>query len=83
MTNGSSPAMRVFNKIAKALFTYLRKKSHHSVVYADDTNLEGKTYDECLQNVTDSIKVLQELDFTIHPNKFCVTPKQYMAFLGY
>lgn len=38
--------MRVFTKITKVPFTHLRKKGHLSVVYVDDTYLEGKTYEE-------------------------------------
>ena len=83
MPNGYDPAMRVFTKISKVPFTYLRKKGHLSVVYVDDSYLQGKTYQECLNNIRDSISILQELGFTIHPTKSSLIPKQNINFLGF
>ena len=83
MPNGYGPAMRIFTKITKIAFTHLRKRGHVSVVYVDDSYLQGKTYEQCLQNITDSINILQELGFTIHPIKSCLTPKQKIIFLGF
>jgi len=37
MPNGYGPAMRVFTKILKVLFSFLRKNRNISVVYVDDT----------------------------------------------
>ena len=44
MPNGYGPAMRVFTKISKVLFGHLRSLGHNSVVYVDDSYLQGKTY---------------------------------------
>ena len=54
MPNGYGPAMRIFTKITKIPFTHLRKKVHVSVAYVDDSYLQGKTYEQCVQNITDS-----------------------------
>ena len=83
MPNGYDPAMRIFTKITKIPFTYLRRKGHLSVVCVDDSYLQGKTYEQCLQNITGSINILQELRFTIHPIKSWLTPKQKITFLGF
>lgn len=75
--------MRIFTKTIKIPFAHLRKKDHVSIVYVDDSYLQGKTYKQCLKNITDSINILQELVFTIHPIKSCFTPKQKITFLGF
>ena len=46
MPNGNVDAMRVFNKILKPSFCWLRKQGFASVVYVDDTLLVGETYQE-------------------------------------
>ena len=47
MPNGYSEAMRVFTKVLKPPFAYLRTQGHLSVVYVDDTYLQGDTYSQC------------------------------------
>ena len=64
-------------------FTHLRKKGHVSVVYVDDSYLHCKTYEQCLQNTTNRINILQKLGFTINPIKSCLKPKQKITFLGF
>lgn len=66
-------AYHIFTKITKIPFTHLSKKDHVSVVYVDDNYLHGKVYKQCLQNITDSINILQESAFKIHPIKSCLT----------
>ena len=83
MPNGYGPAMRVFTKVLKAPFAYLREKNHVSVVYVDDTWLLGSTYEECLDNVMDTIDLLRALGFTIHIEKSMIVPKQEITFLGF
>ena len=83
MPNRYGPALRIFTKITKTPFTHLRKKGHVSLVYVDDSFLQGKTYKQCLRNITDTINILQELGFKIHPIKSCLTPKQKITFLGF
>ena len=48
MPNGYGPAIRIFTKITKIPFTLLRKKGHVSVVYVDDSYLQGKVQEQCL-----------------------------------
>ena len=67
MLNRYGPAMRIFTKITKAPFSVLKMQGHTSVVYVDDSYLQGDTYESCLQNVNDTIIMLRSLGFTIHP----------------
>ena len=81
--NGYKDAMRVFTKILKPPFAKLRSEGHLSVVYVDDTYLQGDSFNECKMNVQATIKLLQELVFTIHPEKSILKPTQSITFLGF
>ena len=65
MSNGYDPAMCIFTKITKIQFTHFRKKHHVSAVCVDDSYLQGKIYEQCLQNITDNSNIQQELGFAI------------------
>ena len=83
MSNGYGPAMRIFTKI-KIPFGHLRSKGHISVVYVDNSYLQGDTYQSCLANIVDTIKLLRELSFVVHSDKKSVlTPCQTIVFLGF
>jgi len=82
MPNGYGPAMRVFTKILKVLFSFLRKNRNISVVYVDDTYLQGQSFYECERNVWDTVNMLKMLGFTIHVEKSCLT-RQEIQFLGF
>ena len=55
MPNGCDPAMRIFTKITKVPFSVLRMQGDASVVYVDDSYLQGDSYESCLKNVNDTI----------------------------
>ena len=83
MLNRYDPAMGTFTKTTKIPLTRLRKKGHVSVVYLGDSYLQGNTYKQCLKNISNSINILQELGFSIHPFKSGLTPKQKIRFLKF
>ena len=57
MPSGYGPVMRVFTKISKVPFGHLRSLGHNSVVYVDDSYPQGETYQACLDNISDTIKL--------------------------
>ena len=75
--------MRVFTKVLKPTFSNLREIGYVSVVYVDDSYLQGETFEECLQNITETVRLLQSLGFTIHPEKSVLKPTQKLTFLGF
>lgn len=83
MPNGYGPAMRIFTKVSKVPFSHLRGKGFISVVFVDDSYLQGRTYEECLRNIEATIELLQSLGFIIHPTKSVLTPTQRITFLGF
>ena len=58
MPNGYSNAMRVVTKMLKPPFSTLRKQGFISVIFVDDSYLQGGTRDECLENVNESVSLL-------------------------
>ena len=78
ITNGCGLAMRVFTKISNVLFGYLISLGHNSVVYVDDSYLQGETYQACLDNISETIKLLREMGFFIHTEKSMLTPSQIL-----
>ena len=75
--------MRVFDKILKPPFTYLREQGLSSVVYVDDTLLGADTFEECQDNVLSTFTCLEDLGFYIHPEKSIFTPALDIIFLVY
>ena len=51
MPNGYSDSMRIFTKIRKSVFGYLRNQGHISVIFAYDFCLQGDTKQECIDNI--------------------------------
>ena len=76
-------AMRIFTKITKAPFSVLRMQGHTSVVFVDDSYLQGDSYESCLKNVNDAKIMLRSLGFTIHPEISVLKPTQNMIYLGF
>ena len=83
MPNGCGPAMRIFTKKSKVPFEHLRSQGQNSVVYVDSSYLQRYTHQSCLANILDTIKLLRELGFVIHPDKSVLTPSQTIVFLGF
>ena len=83
MSNGYGSAMRIFTKITKVPFSVLRMQRHISVVYVDDSYLQGESYESYLKNVNDTIIILRSLGFTIHPEKSVLKPTQNLIYLSF
>ena len=83
MPNGYGPAMRIFTKISKIPFSILREKGFLSVVYVDDSFLQGDGYEDCFSNVLNTREILRSLGFTLHPKKSKFIPTQSITFLGF
>ena len=83
MPNGYGPAMRIFIKITKVQFSVLRMQGHTSVVYVDNSYLQGDSYESCLKNVNDTIIMLQLWDFTTDPEKPVLKPTETLIYIGF
>ena len=83
MPNRYCPTMKIFTKITKVPFSVFRMQGHTSVVYVDDSYLQGDSYESCLKNVNDTTIMLRPLGLTIHPEKSVLKPTQKLIFLGF
>ena len=83
MPNEYGLVMTIFTKISKVPFSVLRMQGHTSVVYVDDSYLQGGSYESCLKNVNNTIIMLPSLGFTIHPEKSVLKPTQNLIYLGF
>ena len=83
LPNGYAQALRAFTKVLKKPFGFLRQRGYTSVVYVDDSYLQGDTFQHCLKNITLTVYLLRSLGFTIHPEKSVLIPTQKLKFLGF
>ena len=73
----------LFTKVLRPPFAYLRGQGHMSVVYMDDTYLQGDSFNSCQQNVYTTVNLLQHLGFNVNDKKSIFIPTQKLEFLGY
>ena len=83
MPNGYSDAMRIFTKILKPVFGHLRQEGHLSVIFVDDSYLQGDTKQECMNNIKATVDLLLKLGFIVHEKKSVLKPTQKIEFLGF
>ena len=74
MPNEISDAMLVFTKVSKPLYAYLRQQGYMSIIFGDDSYLQGDTKQECLQNIEATVSLLESLDVAIHEGKSILNP---------
>lgn len=80
---GLNCAPRLFTKLLKPVVAFLRAKGLISVVYLDDFLLIGKSREECLYNVHQTIKILEYLGFVVNYKKSILIPSNVCTFLGF
>jgi hypothetical protein len=80
---GLTTSPRVFTKLMKPVFASLRAKGFISTAYIDDSCLQGATFNDCKQNVLETVRLMDSLGLTIHPSKSALTPSKQVQFLGF
>ena len=83
MPNGYAQAPLIFTKLLKQPFGFLRTHGYSSVVYIDDSYLQGDTYSHCLENINATRTLLTSLGFSINHEKSVLQPTQCIVFLGF
>ena len=67
----------------KQPFGFLRKHGYVSVIYIDDSYLQGEAYAQCLENIHATRNFLVSLGFYINRDKSVLHPAQRIVFLGF
>ena len=83
LPNGLSTAPRVYTKIMKPVFSSLRKLGHSNVTYIDDSLLKSDDIPSCKDNILETVKLVDHLGFTVHPDKSVLDPTQEIVFVGF
>ena len=83
LPNGLCCGPRKVTKLMKPPIATLRLDGHIIAIYIDDLINDGLTFDECVENVITSIRLLNLLGFIIHPDKSIFLPKREITFLGF
>ncbi len=83
LPQGLSSSPRVFTKVLKPMYATLRQQGHSNVPYIDDSLLRAPCFDECCQNINNTVELADRLGFTVHPVKSVVEPTQVIVFLGF
>ena len=83
LPNGYAQAPLIFTKLPRLPFGYLRSQGHLSVVYMDDSYLQGDSISSCQSNIANTVPLLQALGFNINRKKSVLTPTQSLEFLGF
>ena len=81
--NGLALCPRKFTKLMKPAYSVLRQLGHINSPYIDDSYLQGGSYEECLANVLDTVKMFLSLGFILHPQNSVFIPTQKLVFLGF
>ena len=83
MPNGYAEAPMLFTKVLRPPFAYLRRQGHISVVYIDNTCLQGDYFVSCQRNVHATVNLLQDLGFNVNDKKYVFVPTQKLEFFGF
>ena len=74
LANGLSTASSIFTKVMKPVFGTLLELGHENVAYIDDSLLHGDSYEQCMNNIINTMKLFDFLGLTIHPDKSLIVP---------
>ena len=84
LPNALSSCPKKFTKVLKPPLSTLHKLDNISMANIDNIFIQGKTYEECLKNVIETMSLFAELGFVIHPIKSNLTPSQELqTILGF
>ena len=81
--NGLALCPRKFTKLLKPVSSMLRKQGHILVAFIDDSWLTADGFNLCIQNVVDTVTLLDKVGFIVHPDKSVLLPTQTIVFLGF
>ena len=81
--NGLAIFPRKFTKLLKPVFSNLRSIGHLSVIFRDDSYLQGADFNLCVKNVKDTITLLDQVGLVKQPEKSVLYPTQKLVFLGF
>ncbi|MEW8548334.1 MAG: reverse transcriptase domain-containing protein [Candidatus Thiodiazotropha sp.] len=82
LANGIASAPRLFTRLMKPVYATLRQLGHSNSGFIDDSLLVGDTFEECKENIFDTVHLMSKLGFIVHKTKSVLVPTQNIVFLG-
>ena len=67
----------------KPVFSTLRKKGQANVSYIDDSLVVSRTKAECVDNIHETVQLLDSLGLIVHLEKSVLRPTKCIKFLGF
>ena len=83
LPNGLSTGPRLFTKLLKPPFAYLRAQGHNVLGYIDDTIIIANSKEAALKAISETSDLLTQLGFIIHQEKSQFSPVQQLQYLGF
>lgn len=83
LPNGYRDSPRLFTKFLKPPVYYLRSLGQTLVAYLDDFLGIEESRDSCDRAISTTLRLMDNLGFTINLDKSVLTPKQSIEFLGF
>ena len=83
LPNGLASAPRLFTKLLKPVYSTLRQMGHTNVGYIDDSYLQGPSFDDCSNNVQDTVHLFSKVGFLLNQEKSILVPSHELTFLGF
>ena len=78
LPNGLSTGPRLFTKLLKPPFAYLRAQGHNVLGYIDDTIIIANSKEAALKAISETSDLLTQLGFIIHQEKSQFSPVQQL-----
>ena len=82
LPNGISCAPRLYTKLLKPVYSTLRQLGHSNSGFIDDSLLVSDTFEDCQENISDTVHLMTDLGFIVHPSKSVLIPTHNITFLG-
>lgn len=82
LPNGASAGPRLFTKLLKPIFSFLRLKGYTITSFIDDTLMCSKSVEDCVACLKDTVEILQNVGFCINVDKSVLVPTKRIEYLG-
>ena len=81
--NGLAPCPRLFTKLMKPVMAELRKRGVMITGFIDDSFVVDADKVSCINSVIETVSLVDQLGFVVHPDKSVLQPTQEITYLGF
>ena len=81
--NNSASQVCLLRLKANGTHTHTHTHTHTNVGYVDDSYLQGPSFDDCSNNVQDTVHLFTKVGFLSNQEKSILIPSQALTVLGF